>query len=254
MNDMGSGTRVDPVLPDRLRERGGAVAVLIADARDETTARAYAVAARLGLRRVRHPEEPDEPAVSFASALVVTTGGTGFSFDASDVDAYPGLAEELVDAMASELRAIGAECLLTTFPDEDFGEIAPEACRLPSFRQDFPLPSSAEQIDRTGEGHISFVSRETVDKLLAFLTLALEELGYPLGEVFEHDIPHPEWPALIIHGVALPIQVDGQVALTTVRTTGPLPGHVLAELERMRGLVQVNVILDPIEPASDEEP
>lgn len=69
--------------------------------------------------------------------------------------------------MADALSALGADCLLTMFPAESFGDVAAEACRLPTFREDFPLPPSAERVDRAGLGRMSFVSRETVSELLA---------------------------------------------------------------------------------------
>jgi len=39
--------------------------------------------------------------------------------------------------------------------------------------------------------------------------------------------------------------------LTTVTATGPLPDHVLVEIDRMASLVKVNVTLDPEETPSD---
>jgi len=163
------------------------------------------------LQKVRHPEEPGDPAVSFLSASVAVADGTGFWFDAKDLQAYDGLAEQLVDAVANCLRAIGANCLLTTVRMERLREAAPPAgpYRLPSFRDDFPLPSSAEEVDRSAPGHISFVSKEMVSDLLAFLILALRELGYPVGAVFEQDGPPPEWPSVALHLIVLPIQTDG---------------------------------------------
>ena len=86
-------------------EAGGSIAVRDAEPADSTE-RALA-AARRAVCEVRHPEEPDDPFVSYATPVAPQETGLGFSFDAKDLGAYDGVAEALIDKLISGLESGG---------------------------------------------------------------------------------------------------------------------------------------------------
>lgn len=92
--------------------------VEIRDSPDPDGASAGLMAARKALFTIPHPEEPSDPLPSFASEIEVGQRGPTFWFDIADAEAYDGLLDQVVSALAGALEAAGVEGRLT-WPDGD---------------------------------------------------------------------------------------------------------------------------------------
>jgi len=106
--------RVDPGLVDYIAESSGAAHVQLQDAEDPEVAVAAMRLARSAVFSIPHPEEPDDPLPSFASAVTMAEGGPTFWFDIADAEVHDGTLRQVVKAMVTALDAAGATGWLST--------------------------------------------------------------------------------------------------------------------------------------------
>ena len=103
---------VDPQLVDRLSANTGAAAVRVVNADDPEALASGLRAAKAAIYRLPHPEEPEDPLPSFAAISEAGTDSV-LRFDIADAEAYPGLVEQVVAAIASALNDAGVSGTLT---------------------------------------------------------------------------------------------------------------------------------------------
>ena len=164
-----------------IEESEGGTEFVICEAADK----AQAVSAlRLGRNRafaVRHPEEPDEAYLPFASGVYETDDGAAFWADTKDVSAYPEVAAALGAAVAA--GAAESTCDGTLIARRKLPQQSHTAAVLPGW---FPMPPEFVREDEqpiVGVGRTVFFKCWTLfspDELLAFYRDALEPAGFAL--------------------------------------------------------------------------
>lgn len=98
---------VAPGTLERLSATTGAMRFELRDAVDAESAQAAMRDARRRVLAIRHPEEPDEPFASYASAVDERDGVITFVVDMADAEAYEGTVDAALDAVVSALAEAG---------------------------------------------------------------------------------------------------------------------------------------------------
>ncbi len=92
----------------------GAIHLQLREAADVGEAAEAMRKARAALFKLPHPEEPDDPLPSFASPVVLESGGPTFWFDIADAEGD--VLEQVLRTVTTELTEAGASGFLTTPP------------------------------------------------------------------------------------------------------------------------------------------
>jgi len=107
---------IDLGMMDHMRASSGAIEVELRDA-DLEPARRGLELARLEIGRIPHPEQPEWPCASFASAVEVGPRGPGFWFDMADAEVYDGLLEGVLLTLLAALEEAGLDRGVLTWPE-----------------------------------------------------------------------------------------------------------------------------------------
>jgi hypothetical protein len=113
------GVTIADGLLEHLRGSSGSQSLQLRGAPDPEAAARGMRAARRALYTIPHPEEPSEPAPSFASGVEDAGGGPQFWFDISDAEAYPGLLEKVLDIVVAARTSSGVETDTLTWPEDE---------------------------------------------------------------------------------------------------------------------------------------
>jgi hypothetical protein len=104
---------VDDGLLDYMAGSTGALHLVLRDTDDPDLALEAMRQAKAALFTIPHPEEPDDPLPSFASAVTAGAAGVTFWFDIADAEAYEGLLEQVLATVVRALEKSGVSGRLT---------------------------------------------------------------------------------------------------------------------------------------------
>jgi hypothetical protein len=106
-------------LLEQLRRSSGSQHLQLRGAPDPEAAKRGMRAASRALYTIPHPDEPSEPAPSFASGVEDRGGGPQFWFDIKDAETMPGLLEKVLDTVVAALNSSGVEAGTLTWPEDE---------------------------------------------------------------------------------------------------------------------------------------
>ena len=99
---------IDPAFREKLAASTGAAQVVVRSADVDAAVRGLR-RARTALFQIPHPEEPEDPLPSYASAVAADETSARFRFDIADAEAYTGLIDQVADAIIAALEAEGVD-------------------------------------------------------------------------------------------------------------------------------------------------
>lgn len=102
---------------EHMRLHSGAMRFVIEEASDPNTAVRAVDEARRRVAAIRHPEEGGQHA-SYISGTELEPAGPTFWVDMADAEAYPGVLEEVLEAVVSALEDSGLEDALLSYPED----------------------------------------------------------------------------------------------------------------------------------------
>jgi hypothetical protein len=196
-----------------IKESEGATEFVIQGATDKAHAVAALQRGRERAFAVRHPEEPTEPFLPWASGVAETDDGAAFVADTKDATAYPEVTAAVAVAVAAGVAEVPCEGSLVA------RQKAPErghvAAVLPGW---FPMPPESVREDDQpvmGVGRTVFFKCWTLlspEELFAFYRGVLEPAGFAL-EIEHRDAAGPWFHAHI--ATAVFTRADGTIKVET---------------------------------------
>jgi hypothetical protein len=164
-----------------LQERSGGF-VLHVSGDDAAAVKAGVAVAAARIRAIRHPEQPDE-----AYASYLTSSDSEISADMHDAEAYEGILEAVLEAVASGLLDAGVESALVGAGPDPQARPEPPRENPPGFElpSGFPMPDGAESLDWDvkfhDDGGVQFLLRRSPEDIVSFYEVALLAAGFEVS-------------------------------------------------------------------------
>ncbi len=128
-----------PDLLSHWKRHTGSCTAQVQHSADVEHARDGLVRAAAALRRIPHPEEPDDCLPSFVSEVRDADDGPLITFDIADAEAYDGLVEQVLEAVLTALASAGTDGVLAWPGAPPLAEAAERRARVRLTEPEAPL-------------------------------------------------------------------------------------------------------------------